>query len=103
VISAQVLSGTTLTLGWLGYLPLLAWAASQVMPANSIARSSGGTVQRSDGAGRSRPATQQNRPARRSGTLPARHRSLPSWGPVPNGAGSVGPRHVGVVARAVDR
>ena len=30
VISAQVLSGTTLSLGWLGYVPLLAWAASQV-------------------------------------------------------------------------
>lgn len=30
VISAQVLSGTTLTLGWLGYVPLLIWAVSQV-------------------------------------------------------------------------
>ena len=30
MISAQVLSGTTLTLGWLGYVPLLIWAASQV-------------------------------------------------------------------------
>lgn len=29
MISAQVLSGTTLTVGWLGYVPLLAWAASQ--------------------------------------------------------------------------
>lgn len=30
VISAQVLSGTTLTLGWLGYVPLLIWAVSRV-------------------------------------------------------------------------
>lgn len=30
VISAHVLSGTTLTLGWLGYVPLLVWAASRV-------------------------------------------------------------------------
>lgn len=29
MISAQVLSSTTLTLGWLGYLPLLLWAASR--------------------------------------------------------------------------
>ncbi|CRN06765.1 putative membrane protein [Pseudomonas sp. URIL14HWK12:I3] len=29
MISAQVLSATTLTVGWLGYGPLLAWAASQ--------------------------------------------------------------------------
>lgn len=29
MISAQVLSATTLTVGWLGYVPLLAWAASQ--------------------------------------------------------------------------
>lgn len=29
MISAQVLSSTSLTLGWLGYLPLLAWAASR--------------------------------------------------------------------------
>ena len=30
MISAHVLSGTTLTLGWLGYVPLLVWAASRV-------------------------------------------------------------------------
>nr|WP_314484708.1 energy-coupling factor ABC transporter permease [uncultured Pseudomonas sp.] len=29
MISAQVLSATTLTVGWLGYVPLLLWAASQ--------------------------------------------------------------------------
>ena len=29
VISAQVLSDTSLTLGWLGYVPLLVWAASR--------------------------------------------------------------------------
>lgn len=29
MISAQVLSATTLTVGWLGCVPLLAWAASQ--------------------------------------------------------------------------
>lgn len=29
VISAQVLSSTSLTLGWLGYVPLLIWAASR--------------------------------------------------------------------------
>lgn len=29
MISAQVLSSTSLTLGWLGYVPLLIWAASR--------------------------------------------------------------------------
>ncbi|CAG8866930.1 hypothetical protein PS627_02212 [Pseudomonas fluorescens] len=29
MISAQVLSHTSLTLGWLGYVPLLFWAAAR--------------------------------------------------------------------------